>query len=47
MYPKWVLISKLAVARDGFMLHIFTAESPNAEVEEKGEKNGVITDYSV
>jgi hypothetical protein len=47
VHPKWVLIGKLAVARDRLMLHVCTVESPHAEVEGKGEKNGVITDYSV
>ena len=42
VHPKWVLIGKMEVARDRFMHHVCTAE-----VDGKGEKNGVITDYSV
>jgi len=46
-HPKWVLKGKMAVDRDRFMLHVCTAESPHAEIEGNGEKNGVITtDYS-
>ena len=47
VHHNWVLIGKMAVERDRFMLHVYTAESPHAEIEGKGEKNGVITDYSV
>jgi hypothetical protein len=37
----------MAVVRDRFILHVCTADSPHAEVEGNGEKNGVITGYSV
>jgi hypothetical protein len=47
MHPKWVLIDKMAVDRDLFILHICTAESPHADMEVKREKNRVvITDHS-
>jgi len=28
LHPKWVLIGKMAVDRDRFMLYVRTAESP-------------------
>ena len=43
VHPKWMLIGKMAVDRDRFMLHVCATESPHAKIKGNGDKKRVIT----